>query len=82
MGPRLLGTFVGKRVMARGFIVTDFAQHYGPAMRQRGEWIRDGKLKYREDIVEGSDKAPRALIGLLRGENFGKLVVRVAERSK
>jgi NADPH-dependent curcumin reductase CurA len=78
MGPRLLGTFVGKRVMARGFIVTDFAQHYGPAMRQMGEWIRDGKLKYREDIVEGIDKAPRAFIGLLRGENFGKMLVKLA----
>lgn len=78
MGPRLLGTFVGKRVMARGFIVTDFAQYYGPAMRQMGEWIRDGKLKYREDIVEGIDKAPRAFIGLLRGENFGKMLVKLA----
>ena len=77
MGPRLLGTFVGKRVTARGFIVTDFAQHYGPAMRQMGEWISSGKLKYREDIVDGIDKAPRAFIGLLRGENFGKLLVRL-----
>ena len=77
MGPRLLGTFVGKRVNMRGFIVTDFAQHYGPAMRQMGEWIRNGKLKYREDIVEGIDKAPRAFIGLLRGENFGKLLVKL-----
>ena len=78
MGPRLFGTFVGKRVNMRGFIVTDFAQHYGPAMRQIGEWIRSGKLKYREDIVDGIDKAPRAFIGLLRGENFGKLLVKMA----
>ena len=78
MGPRLLGTFVGKRVNMRGFIVTDFAQHYGPAMRQMGEWIRSGKLKYREDIVDGIDKAPRAFIGLLRGENFGKMLVKLA----
>ncbi len=47
-------------------------------MRQMGEWIRDGKLKYREDIVEGIDKAPRAFIGLLRGENFGKMLVKLA----
>jgi NADPH-dependent curcumin reductase len=78
MGPRLFGTFVGKRVNMRGFIVTDFAQHYGPAMRQMGDWIRSGKLKYREDIVDGIDKAPRAFIGLLRGENFGKLLVKMA----
>ena len=54
------------------------AVQYGPAMRQMGEWIRDGRLKYREDIVEGIDKAPRAFIGLLRGENFGKMLVKLA----
>ncbi len=78
MGPRLLGTFVGKRVRAQGFIVTDFAGRYEPALRQMGEWIKAGKLKYREDVVEGIDKAPRAFIGLLRGENFGKLLVKLA----
>jgi NADPH-dependent curcumin reductase CurA len=77
MGPRLLGTFVGKRVRAQGFIVTDFATRYEPAMRQMGEWIKRGRLKYREDIVDGIDKAPRAFIGLLRGENFGKLLVKM-----
>jgi NADPH-dependent curcumin reductase len=77
MGPRLLGTFVGKRVRAQGFIVTDFATKYEPAMRQMGEWIKSGKLKYREDVVQGIDKAPRAFIGLLRGENFGKLLVKM-----
>ncbi|MBS0539154.1 MAG: NADP-dependent oxidoreductase [Proteobacteria bacterium] len=77
MGPRLLGTFVGKRVTLRGFIVTDFAGLYGPAMRQMGEWIKAGKIKYREDVVQGIDKAPRAFIGLLRGENFGKMLVKM-----
>jgi NADPH-dependent curcumin reductase CurA len=77
MGPRLLGTFVGKRVRAQGFIVTDFANRYEPAMRQMAGWIRSGKLKYREDVVQGIDKAPRAFIGLLRGENFGKMLVKM-----
>ena len=77
MGPRLLGTFVGKRVRAQGFIVTDFATKYDAAMRQMGEWIRSGQLKYREDVVQGIDKAPRAFIGLLRGENFGKLLIKM-----
>jgi NADPH-dependent curcumin reductase CurA len=77
IGPRLLGSFVGKRVRAQGFIVTDFAARYEPAMRQMGEWIKSGKLKYREDVVQGIDKAPRAFIGLLRGENFGKLLVKM-----
>ena len=78
MGPRLLGTFVGKRVRAQGFIVTDFAGKYEPALKQMGEWIKAGKLKYREDVVNGIDKAPRAFIGLLRGENFGKMLVKLA----
>jgi NADPH-dependent curcumin reductase len=41
-------------------------------------WVREGGIKYREDVVEGLENAPRALIGLLRGENFGKLLVHVA----
>ena len=77
MGPRLLGLFVGRRVNMRGFIVSDFAGKVAPAMRQMGEWVRSGTLKYKEDIVEGIDKAPRAFIGLLRGENFGKLQVKL-----
>ena len=76
-GPRLLGTFVGKRVTVRGFIVWDFNGKYGPALRQMGEWVRSGRVKYKEDIVEGIEKAPRAFIGLLRGDNFGKLQVKL-----
>ena len=77
MGPRLMGTFVGKRVAMRGFIVTDFAERYGPARRQMGEWVKSGRIKYREDIADGIDKTPRAFIGMLRGENFGKQLVRL-----
>ena len=52
-GPRWMGTFVGKRVTARGFIVWDFNARYGPALRQMGEWVRSGRIKYKEDIVDG-----------------------------
>jgi NADPH-dependent curcumin reductase CurA len=76
-GPRLLGLFVGRRVSMRGFIVSDFANKFAPAMRQLGEWVRSGRIKYKEDIIEGIEKAPRAFIGLLRGENFGKLQVKL-----
>jgi NADPH-dependent curcumin reductase len=76
-GPRLLGTFVGKRVTMRGFIVWDFNAKYGPALRRMSEWVRSGRLKYKEDIVQGLENAPRAFAGLLRGENFGKLQVKV-----
>jgi len=68
---------VGHRVSMRGFIVSDFANKFAPAMRQLGEWVRSGRIKYKEDIIEGIEKAPRAFIGLLRGENFGKLQVKL-----
>jgi NADPH-dependent curcumin reductase CurA len=67
-----------KRLTIRGFIVTDFASRQGDFLRDVSAWLREGRIKYREDIVDGLEKAPRALIGLLRGENFGKLLVRVA----
>lgn len=76
-GPRLLGMFVGRRVTMRGFIVWDFNGKYGPALRQMGEWVHSGRIKYKEDIVEGIENAPRAFIGLLRGDNFGKLQVKL-----
>jgi len=77
-GPRMMGTFVANRVTARGFIVWDFNTRYGPALRQMGEWVRSGRIKYKEDIVDGGiEKAPAAFIGLLKGENFGKLQVKV-----
>lgn len=77
MGPRLFMIFVGRRVNMRGFIVSDFVQHWPAALKQMGEWIRTCKIKYREDIVQGIENAPRAFIGLLRGENFGKLQVQL-----
>ncbi len=77
LAPRLPAFFVGRRVTMRGFIVSDFAAKFEPARRILGKLVREGKLKFREDIVDGLENAPRAFIGLLRGENFGKLQVRV-----
>ena len=79
MGPRLLGLFVGRRVTMRGFIVWDFNGKYDMARRQMGEWVRSGRIKYKEDIVEGIAKAPAAFAGLLRGDNFGKLQVKLGD---
>jgi NADPH-dependent curcumin reductase len=47
-------------------------------LRDMGEWVGDGRVKYREDVVEGLENAPAAFLGLLRGKNFGKLLVKVA----
>jgi NADPH-dependent curcumin reductase len=67
-----------KRLTLRGFIVTDFAARQPDFLRDVSGWLREGRIKYREDVVDGLEQAPRALIGLLRGENFGKMLVRVA----
>jgi len=76
--PHLLRAILTKRLTFRGFIVSDFAARYGDFMRDASPWVGEGRIKYREDVVEGLKSAPRALIGLLRGENFGKLLVRMA----
>jgi NADPH-dependent curcumin reductase CurA len=65
--------------MLRGFIVWDFANEEEAFLREVGGWLREGRIKHREDIVDGLENAPAAFMGLLKGKNFGKLLVRVAE---
>ncbi len=67
-----------KRLLIRGFIVWDFADREQDFLRDVAAWIRSGKLRYREDFVDGLANAPQAFLGLLQGKNFGKLVVRVS----
>jgi NADPH-dependent curcumin reductase CurA len=76
--PHLMRAILTKRLTFRGFIVSDFFGRYGDFMRDVSTWVGEGRIKYREDVVEGLENAPRALIGLLRGDNFGKLLVRLA----
>jgi hypothetical protein len=61
------------------FVVTDYIDGWLEATRQLIHWIKEGKIKYRESIIEGIENAPDGLRGLLRGQNFGKQLVRVAE---
>jgi NADPH-dependent curcumin reductase CurA len=74
----MMRAILTKRLTFRGFIVSDFAARHEDFMRDVSAWVGEGRIKYREDVVEGLENAPRALIGLLRGENFGKLLVQVA----
>jgi hypothetical protein len=78
LAPRNERFVLVNRVRIQGFIVFDFAARYREGLAQLTDWVRQGKLKYREDIVDGLERAPGALIGLLQGSNFGKVVVRVA----
>jgi NADPH-dependent curcumin reductase CurA len=68
-----------KRWTVQGFIVSDFDAQIEDFRRDVSAWLQAGKIKYREDIVEGLANAPMAFIGLLKGRNFGKLLVRVSQ---
>lgn len=83
-GPDRLGLLtryiLTKRLKMQGFIIfDDYGQEYGGFIRQMTEWLDQGKIKFREDIIDGLEQAPVALAGLLEGKNFGKLVIRVAQ---
>jgi NADPH-dependent curcumin reductase CurA len=66
------------RVTIQGFIVSDHAQREPQFLEDMGRWVRQGRVRYREDIVDSLARAPEAFIGLLEGRNFGKLLVRVS----
>jgi NADPH-dependent curcumin reductase CurA len=77
-GPRNMAQVVGKRLTLRGFIVSDHGHLMPDFVREVGTWLSEGRIKYRETVVEGIENAPQAFIGLLRGENTGKMLVRLA----
>jgi NADPH-dependent curcumin reductase CurA len=82
-GPDRLGlltrTLLTKRIKVQGFIIfDDYGPRYNEFLTQMSAWVKDGKIKFREDVVDGLENAPKAFIGLLEGKNFGKLIVRVA----
>lgn len=75
-GPSFL-PILRKRLTVRGFIVTDHASLEPQFLSDMAEWIRLGRIKWREDVVEGLENAPAAFLGLLQGKNFGKLLVKL-----
>jgi len=76
-GPPNLAYIIGKRLTVRGFIVMDHFDKMPQFFADMGKWIARGDIKWKETIVEGIETAPRALIGLFKGENFGKMIVKV-----
>jgi NADPH-dependent curcumin reductase CurA len=78
MLPATMITIVRRSVLVQGYVSTEFvADHYFDFLREVGPLVASGRIRYREDIVEGLEAAPEAFIGMLSGRNFGKLLVRV-----
>jgi hypothetical protein len=73
-----LSNIIYSRVMLRGFVGTDFMHLYGDFQRDMAGWLKDGRVKYQETILDGIANAPAALIGLMEGRNAGKMLVKLA----
>lgn len=76
-GAPVFSYLLTKSAKAEGFIVYQFADRYAEGTAQMTKWINEGKIKYRETFVEGFENAPRALIGVLSGDNTGKMIVKL-----
>ena len=72
-----LRSVLTNRVRMQGFIVSDRMELWPRALADLGQWVADGKIKYRETVAHGLERAPQAFLGMLRGENFGKQVVKL-----
>lgn len=79
MGPRLLGQLLKTSSLMKGFIVSDYAEYNKEAFKHLSEWVKEEKIHYRENIVEGFENTIDAFLGLFRGENIGKQLVKVTD---
>jgi NADPH-dependent curcumin reductase CurA len=77
-GPRVERQLLVKRARMQGFLVFDHASRFPEALRELETWVREGRIRYREDVLEGIERAPGAIAGLYRGENLGKRLIRIA----
>jgi len=75
VGPRLQPMLLTRSVLMQGFIIGNYESHFPEGMVKLGQWVKEGKLKSTETIVQGFDKLPEALLGLFKGENTGKMIV-------
>jgi NADPH-dependent curcumin reductase CurA len=78
-GVRYLGVAVPMRVKLQGFIISDHMERWPAAIADLSQLVQEGKLKYRETVTEGLENAPKAFIGMLKGENFGKQLVKLRD---
>ena len=78
VGPRNLGALIVSRARIEGFLINDFTPRFGEGITRLAQWLADGKIRYTEDIIEGIEHTPEAFFRVLRGDNRGKQLVRVA----
>ena len=78
-GPRNLRYLLTNQARMEGFLVFNYTDRYEEARARLAGWVKDGAIKYREDMIEGFENAPQAFIGLMHGANFGKLLIKVAD---
>ena len=79
MGPRWLSQLVIRQAKVEGFLVTQFADRFEAGLHQLSTWLKERRLHYREDVVDGLENAPQAFIRMLEGKNIGKQLVKVSE---
>ena len=79
VGPRWLRQILINRARVEGFLVFDYVKRYEEGLKQLAQWLKESKLVWREDIMTGFENMPKALIRVLKGENFGKQLVRVVD---
>ncbi|HUA55805.1 MAG TPA: NADP-dependent oxidoreductase [Candidatus Sulfotelmatobacter sp.] len=78
-GTRNLRFMLVNRAVMEGFLVSDFTDRWPMGLKRLSRWVREGRIKYREDVVQGLENAPKAFLRLFDGSNFGKLVVKIAD---
>jgi NADPH-dependent curcumin reductase CurA len=79
IGVRHLGQMLVNRLRMEGFLVFDYVDRYPEGLKQLAAWMKEGRIKYREDVMDGLENTPKAFLKLLSGENLGKQLVRVAD---
>ncbi len=82
VGPRWFGQLIMRQAKVEGFLVHQFADRFEEGYRQLAAWLREKRIRYREDVVDGLENAPTAFIGMLEGRNVGKQLVKVAEQEE
>jgi NADPH-dependent curcumin reductase CurA len=78
-GPRVERHLLVKRARMQGFVVMDYRARYPQAQAALSQWVRENRIRYREDVLEGIEQAPGAIAGLYRGDNLGKRLIRIAQ---